>query len=232
MRGFFTRGLFVIGLLAVSACASTNTMQTTNDFEPVEQGARILLVEPDIELTFLKAAGVSEVRADWTETGKANILAAMETIVSAEGHELVEHRIDLQDERQVQIVKLHEVVGATILNHRFIGVPLPSKKKKFDWSLGPGVRDMAETTDADYALFLFARGEYASAGRQALAIGLAVLGAGGVSTGGQAAYASLVDMRTGDIVWFNVAYTGSGTDMREPDGARYLVDAIMKDIPL
>ena len=91
---------------------------------------------------------------------------------------------------------------------------------------------MADKMQADYALFLYARGEYASSGRQALAVGLAVLGGGGVSTGGQAAYASLVDMRTGDIVWFNVAFTTVGTDMRKPEGAKFMVETILKDIPL
>ncbi|NHK27537.1 hypothetical protein FF098_006440 [Parvularcula flava] len=216
----------------LAACTSTAVMETTNEVAPLEGDAVILLVEPDVELSFLKAAGVSEVRADWTETGKANVLAEIETLLATRGHKLVEHEIDPENEREVQIVKLHEIVGATILSHRFMGQPLPSKRGKFDWSLGPGVRDMAEAQGADYALFLHARGEYASSGRQAVAIGLAVLGAGGVSTGGQGAYASLVDMRTGDIIWFNVAFTGPGTDMREQDGAEHLVSAILKDIPL
>ena len=223
--------LLLIGMLGVAACASTDTNLTTNTFETVDN-ATILLVEPDVELTFLKAAGVSEVRADWTDTGKENVLAEIARVVGDKGHRMIEYDVDPANERAVQIVKLHEVVGATIIKHRFLDMPLPTKKGQFDWSLGPGMADLAEETGADYALFLFARGEYASAGRQTLAIGLAVLGGGSVSNGGQAAWASLVDMATGDVVWFNVAYTGPGTDMREPEGAEYLVGAILKDIPL
>ncbi len=232
-KGFLIQRVgLIVSLALLSACTSARTMQTTNEFKAVENKARILLIEPDVELSFLKAAGVREVRADWTRQGKENILASIRDALAGNEHELVNHPLDTNNAREVQLVKLHEAVGATILSHRFIGVPLPSKEDKFDWSLGPGVRDMAPEANADYALFLFARGQYASSGRQAMAVGLAVVGLGTVSTGGQAAYASLVDMVSGDIVWFNLASTGSGTDMRKPEGAAELVKVILKDVPL
>jgi hypothetical protein len=231
MTSVFLRIMPVVVLLFAAACTTTNTMQTTNEYE-VAADARILVVEPDVELSFLKAAGLTEVRADWTETGKQNIVAEIERTLAGAGHELIEYEISADHPRDLQLVKLHEAVGNTILLHRLLGVPLPSKKDTFDWTLGPGVQEMAARSDADYALFLFARGQYASAGRQALAVGLAVVGVGGVSTGGQAAYASLVDLQSGDVVWFNVAQTGSGTDMRKPEGAAHLVENLMKDNPL
>ncbi|MGV6801846.1 MAG: hypothetical protein ACWA5L_07985 [bacterium] len=221
-----------MAIVSLGACTTTKAMKTTNDVSYVDQNATILIVEPDVQLSLLTAAGLAEPRADWTETGQKNILAEIEAELSKSGHKLRVHEVDVNDARQVQIVKLHEAVGATILLHRYYQVPLPSKKDQFDWSLGPGVQEMATAEDADYALFLFARGSYATAGRQALAVGVAVLAGAYVDTGGQAAYASLVDLNTGDIVWFNVATTSAGTDMRKPEGAKALVKAILKDNPL
>ena len=118
----------ILGLAWLSACASTDVMETTNSFSPVAGKARIVLIEPDVELSFLKAAGVSEVRADWSGQGRENVLREIEAILQEAGHEMGVHEIDLDDDRQVQMVRLHEVVGATILTHRFMNQPLPSKR--------------------------------------------------------------------------------------------------------
>lgn len=224
---------YCLALLALlAACTTTRSMQTTND-ATIEDGAlTVLLVEPDVRLSFLKASGIAEVRADWTRQGSENLLASMQDALAASDHEIISYSLNDAKEREIQLVRLHESVGETILLHRFLGVPLPTKENTFDWSLGPGVQVFNEDRQADYLLFLFARGSYASSGRQAMAIGLAVAGVGGVGTGGQAAYASLVDTRTGDIVWFNVAQTGPGTDMRKPEGAASLIEVIFKEMPL
>lgn len=233
MKHYFTRlwgALFLV--LFAGACTSTNAMKTTREVTYVASDAKILIIEPDVELSLLTAAGLQEPRADWTKEGRENVIREIRRTLENSGHELPEHEIDPANSREIQLVRLHQAVGNTILLHRHFHQPLPSKKDKFDWTLGPGIADFAADSDADYALFLFARGSYASAGRQALAIGLAALGGGYIGTGGQAAFASLVDLRTGDIVWFNVATTSSGTDMRKETGAAHLVDALLKNNPL
>ena len=51
--------------------------------------------------------------------------------------------------------------------------------------------------------------------------------------GGQFAYASLVDLRTGEVVWFNVLQTGSQIagikfgDIRSPEGAAQMVERLL-----
>ena len=90
------------------------------------------------------------------------------------------------------------------------GMKLPSKGENFDWSLGPGVASIGQQHDADYALFVHYRDYQASGGRVAFAILAAAAGVG-VPMGGEMGFASLVDLKTGDIVWFPVTqafYTG------------------------
>ena len=232
MRHPAIKGIFFLSVfMLLPACVSSRVLETTNEFTAIERDAKILLIEPDVELSMLKASGLSETRADWSDEGKKMVLAEISRQLGGQGHDLVEYEIDPASDRELQLVKLHAAVGDMIYVHRILGEPLPTKKNLFDWSLGPGVQALAPEEEADYALFLFARGQYASAGRQALAVGVFVLG-GLASTGGQAAYASLVDMTSGDIVWFNISSTGPGTDMRKPEGAKQLVDGVLKGIPL
>jgi hypothetical protein len=54
-----------------------------------------------------------------------------------------------------------------------------------------------------------------------------------IGGGGQFAYASLVDLKTGEVVWFNVVQAGSQVagikfgDIRSPQGAAQLVDRLV-----
>jgi len=64
-------------------------------------------------------------------------------------------------------------------------------------------------------------------------VALAILAAAaGASTnaGSEGGFASLVDLRTGDIVWFNVVSAGAG-ELRDANGAALAVDTLFRDIP-
>jgi len=90
---------------------------------------------------------------------------------------------------------------------------------------------MRDQFGADYALFVTARGTYSSAGRKAAMIGMAMLGVS-IPLGSQQIFASLVDLRTGRVVWFNVATAGPQADIRTPEGASLLVKDLLKGVPI
>ncbi|MBP6877778.1 MAG: hypothetical protein KBC34_07140 [Phenylobacterium sp.] len=221
----------VAACLLMAACTTTNTKLATNPTKP-SAGARIILVEPDIELAVLTASGMQEPRADWTEQGRSNVAAEVERQMKARAHT---YRMIDPDEamggRTGQLLRLHEAVGQSIMMFNYGYVSLPTKSGAFDWTLGEGAQALGAAYEADYALFVFGRGNYASGARVATAVGLAILGVG-VPVGGQQCFASLVDLKTGRVVWFNVASTGPNDDMRKPDGAAQLVQAVLKDAPL
>ncbi len=90
----------------------------------------------------------------------------------------------------------------------------------------------------DYALFLHAEDSFASTGRVALQVlGIAGCAVGfcapNIGGGGQFAYASLVDLRTGEVVWFNVLQASTPIagikmgDIRTADGAAVMVERLL-----
>jgi hypothetical protein len=110
---------------------------------------------------------------------------------------------------------------------------LPSKLTEdnsyiFDWSLGSEVADLNPESDERYALFVFYRDYQASGGRVGMAVFAALLGAS-VYTGHQGGFASLVDLESGKVVWFNNVPLAQG-DMRSPEGARRLVEQLFEDL--
>ena len=190
--------------------------------------SRLLVVPADMELFSISAGGVQEPRADWTEAAQKHFRLAL-----AQRPELgarVEDLTPTQLDEFAEIVNLHRAVADAVFIHHSSGQwKLPTKEGRLDWSLGDVVRPLKARTGADYALFTWIRDSYASGERKAVMIGMALLGS--LTLGGeQVGYASLVDLNTGRIVWFNDLKRMSG-DLRDPRAAAETVEALLKGFP-
>ena len=221
----------VLAAVLFSGCASTRNVQQVDKLESIAENPRVILMPPDIRYYLLTAGGLPEPHAEWTKAAQDNFTHATKNFAQSIGTDLTILDPDDIGEAEIEYEMLHAAVGTTILNHHFGMAKLPGKNsgKIFDWSLGPGVKTLADEYDADYALFVYYRDYHASGGRVAFAILAAAVG-GYVQTGSEHGFASLVDLHTGDVVWFNVVGVGSG-EMREEAGAASAVNTLFKDIP-
>lgn len=219
--------------LMLAACTTTNVKSVEGAATRTPPaGARILLIQPDIELSLLTASGLLEPRADWTTAGRDNLQTAVEAALKGKSHTFT--GLDpstAMGGRGGQLLRLNSEVGKSILLFNYGYVKLPTKTGSFDWTLGEGAQTLGQTYNADYALFIYGRGSYSSGARVAMMIGMAALGVS-LPTGGQQAFASLVDLKTGQVVWFNLAAAGPSADMRTPEGAALLTASLLKDVPL
>jgi hypothetical protein len=219
--------------LLLAACTHTDSFTASPTLQRPAGTARVLLMPPDIELYELLASGMQEPRAEWTEAARRNVDAAIADILRPEEAELVPYAAPAFDvaaeRRHTQLIKLHDAVGSSILAYQYGPNQLPGKEDHFDWTLGSGASELQRDFGADYALFVYMRDSYSSAGRKALMIGLALLG--GVSGGSQVGFASLVDLKTGNIVWFNRLISTVG-DLRTPEPAHDAVEQLLSDQPL
>jgi hypothetical protein len=222
--------MIALACALTAACTTTNTKVAKTVTTP-DAGARILLVKPDVELSILLASGVNEPRADWSNTVRENLSREIQEQLGGKSHSFTAFDPEgAMGGRGGQVLRLNEVVGQSIQVFDYGALKLPTHADGFDWTLGDGAIAFGQSNNADYALFVLARGSWASEGRQALAVGAALLGAG-IPMGSQALSASLVDLKTGRVVWYNIVHAGSGADMRA-EGADELVKALLKDAPL
>ncbi|MFT4253547.1 MAG: hypothetical protein QM608_13805 [Caulobacter sp.] len=225
------RSVAVTACLFLAACTTTNTRLADKSPTKPAAGAKILIVQPDIELGLLTVTGIQEARADWSSQARGNIKRELEEAATAKSH--VFRSLDpttVEDPRALQLLRLHEAVGESIRGFNYGLYSLPTKKS-FDWTLGSGTQTLAQAYDADYALFTYGRGAYSSGGRKAAMVGAALLGVG-MPMAQQYAFTSLIDLKTGKVVWFNVAVAGADSDMRSPEGAEVFAKALLKDAPL
>jgi hypothetical protein len=238
------RALLVLSAssLALPGCVQTKQFADV-EFAPPQGDYSLIVMRPDVTVGWVTAGGLVEPRADWTEQARANLLKALTAQQAGRGGrtrilETREGLAGISAETIAELERLHAAVGGSIALHKYMGATLPTKRRQgIDWTLGEDAVRFGRATGMDYALFLHAEDSFASTGR----VALQVLGIAGCfigfcapqGGGGQSAYASLVDLRTGEVVWFNVLQTQSVApgvgfgDIRTPEGAAQMVERLL-----
>ena len=220
-------------ILLLSACTTTGSKVSKVQNFRVEDNStpKFVLMPLDVELSILTASGLQEPQAEWTENAIGHIKHAVELELSQRnvGMELYKSNETDPASTLVQLQKVHEVLGYSVLVHHLGQFKLPSKKGDFDWTLGSDVSYLKEKTGADYAMFIFMRDSYSSAGRVAVQVFSALLGVG-VTGGVQVGFASVVDLNSGEIVWFN-RLVSTSNDLRDTGGAENSIKGLLKTLP-
>ena len=241
MRTYLLAGAAAVSL-TLGGCVQSRQVADV-EFQPPQGDYSLVVMRPDVNVGIVTTGGLVEQRADWTEQARANLLAALKAQQAGRGgRTMIAETRDafpgVSPETVADLERLHNAVGSSIMLHKYMGLNLPTKRRMgVDWTLGEDAVKLGRATGADYALFMHAQDAIASTGRTALQ----VLGIAGCfigfcapqGGGGQAAYASLVDLRTGEVVWFNILQTGSQLpgvsfgDIRKPEGAEQMVDRLL-----
>ena len=228
---------------ALGGCVETRQYADVQ-FTPPQGDYKLLVLRPDVTVGSITTGGMVEPRADWTDQARASIVEALREQQAARGGhvQIIEHRNELpgvSPDELADVERLNAAVDESIVIHKYLGDYLPTKRGRgLDWTVGDGAIQLGRKTGYDYALFLHAEDQVASTGR----IVLGVLGAAGCivgfcapNVGGatQLDYASLVDLKTGEVVWFNVVDAASQVpgikfgDLRTPAGAAQMVERLL-----
>ena len=233
----------VAASLTLSACVQTRQFADIQ-FSPPQGDYKLLVLRPDVSVGSVTTGGMVEPRADWTEAARTNLAAALRAQQAASGGQVlvVEKRTEIPNvssETVAEIERLNYIVDQSIVLHKYMGVYLPTKRGKgLEYTLGREAVEFGQKTGFDYMLFLHAEDSFASRGRVALQV-LGIAGcfvgfcAPNIGGGKQLAYASLVDLRTGEVVWFNVLQAGTQIagvnlgDIRTPEGAAQMVERLL-----
>lgn len=227
--------VIVVGFGVLSSGCATKAYQQIQTLEKEDAQLQVLLMPLDVELYTLTAAGLLEPNANWTLQAEQNLKTAIVDIVQGYGADVVPYVPGVADQQRqrerTQLLKLHEAVGRSILQHKYVEqFVLPTKANVFDWTLGPKVQSLRDEYDADYALFIHLRDSYTSAGRVVAQVLAAALFGAYLPGGQQFGFASLVDLDNGDVAWFNRLSRAAG-DVRELAAARHSATLLLENFP-
>lgn len=224
------RILVLLFVLSICKSAIADISNLAEGFSLIPRGAKIVMLQPDVELSSVSLGGVAEPKADWTDTAMKHIrqsLQARTVILDLQFRQLSEEESD----KFAEVSTLHAAVAQAISAHHFglSSLNLPTKNGKLDWSLGEATATLGQTTNSDYGLFIWIRDSYATAERKAAMIAAALFGRG-IAGGVQIGYASLVDLKSGQILWFNQVRRADG-DLRDPVSAEETMLTLFKNFP-
>lgn len=216
--------LLSLGLALLSGCATPSSHR----HGPRESGDRfrtIVLLPIDAEVAELAAGGLTEKRDDWT----AQVAAHLNAIVSSRHAYRVAQPWPEERgaELKAELEDVHAAYRAITLNqivHTYVpGMPaVDATRGTLVYHIGR-IDALLDAQQADAALLLFVRDDYATAGRK----GLVVLGAlAGIPVrGGVTVSSAALATRDGRLLWMNVFGAQKG-DLRTREGAEALVDAL------
>lgn len=234
-------GFLVLALAFVASAQAQVRTATDANGQNIRIDGSIVIIQPDIELSLVTAGGMREPRKEWSDNARKLYPEAAHALLdtmhaSQKPDYVVPDNLDPAS-RLGQILRLNQAVALSIAQFAQTDSVLATKKDPItgksllDWTLGPGVSELHAATGADYALFTYIRDSYASGGRAALRVVGALLLGGDIGGGAQVGVATLVDLRSGKVVWFNLMARQTG-DLRDAKGTESTMAQILKGLPL
>lgn len=220
----------------------------SRDFDGVK---RIAILPPRIDVFELTAGGQRQKVEEWSVQARENVLAALAQEFKVRSETPLESAVTredaLSDDLKIELEQTHlllDAITASIARH-ILGLGenvFDNKANDFQYSLGAETQKL-NLSQADAFLFVKGFDHISSAGRHVLQVASILAGAaGGAFSGvfimpmGQAGLAglafTLVDAKTGDLLWYGVDGGAGGTDLRKSSSAASLVNSVFRKFPI
>lgn len=196
----------------------------------------VVVLPVKFEVFSVTAGNALELQKEQTEAAERNIRTAFEVLQEPFGHAFRWHEMpDLSEEEQLILeehVLLHDLIVGTASNNLTESRSTwKHLQDDFDMGVGEGLSYLAERSGADYALMVSGVDMNATGGRALMGfVMIAAVGAA-LPQGGSDIRFSLIDLRTGDIVWFNNSLSLQNEDPREPIGACEMTGEMLAEYP-
>jgi len=236
-------------------CASPPPFRQPPDFQTRFEGVeRITLVPPKVAVYSMSAGDTEEEVQDWSDAAYENVTRALRAEIEELGRTFVEfegpalpHRTLRHDGRDAERAAeaphdeaedswlLFEAANIAIMRHTYDPWnTFPERVKGFDYTLGTEAAALVGKTDADAFLLIIATDHIPTRERAALVAAGLAMGAMTMSYVGPSATPAkltlaLVEVKTGDILWFNTLSLPF-TDLRDEATDKALVDTVMKGL--
>jgi hypothetical protein len=199
---------------------------------------RVLLLPAEIRVHEISAGGVIEKVDAWSEQASAHVLADLRArTASGQPFQLVEMpSLNAEDKANLdQHAALYEVVAGTAFMAKSGHQVWRERTKEFDYTIGPGLKALADDAAIDAALITIGTDYISSSGRKAaMVMGAIVTVLSGViaAPAGGMAYLSvgIVDLRTGDLLWYDTARSQS-VSLRDKESVHAMLSGMFATYP-
>lgn len=210
------RTLVVAAAFALSGCFQLH--RTRPGAEGWRERTRTIGILSAVRVEEVSAGGIVEENEEWTAQASRNVLSTLSEGLRA--RQIKAKPLSWKDDPELDEVRLlyAEVAGA-IWKFTYPPYPFPTKRDRFDYSIGP-VGRILDRAGVDVLLIAAAAGQTGADGRR-----LSLL------SGRSTALLTLgiVD-RSGDVIWFDV-WGGRAVDLRSLDDVAATVAKLLSELP-
>jgi hypothetical protein len=202
---------------------------------------RVVVLQPEFRVFVQSAGGVREIEPDWTGQAQNALALAVERHLRHDPRFAVAAPVEPATAEEATLLREHVELFKLIASNasmmiRFGGKAWQEKQLQYDYTLGDGLAPYGDLSNADYA-FMIGGAQVKQTGGSVF-MQLALAGTLGVVMPGGGTYLmlALVDIRTGNIVWFNSLEGGevfgmTGSDLRKEDAADEVVGRLLDPFP-
>jgi hypothetical protein len=190
----------------------------------------IVILPPRVDVMEMSAGGVQEKVPEWSQQASRNINDAIGEYARSRGTfrlvdlpKLTGSDLDRVDQHRALY---DEVAWAGLVFPHY----WPHKRERFDYTIGSGLKFLKQKTGADAALIVVGEDVVSTAGRKAVAVFGSILGMH-VERGHSALTIGLVNLETGDVLWFDYRTSYADLDMRDANDAKKMVTNVFAALP-
>ena len=195
---------------------------------------KVVVLPIDIKVVEVTAGDVQETVPEWTKEASRSVFKAVSAAITRQAgiKEIAAPQFSGASAANFdEHLALYKLVVNTAGK-----IPWQHKARRFDYGIGPGLRAVAEQTGADAALMVYGRDYTSTAGRKARAVAghIPIVNAftgPAPQLGHSFIHVGVVDLRTGDLLWMNSEYREGSTNLRDPNDAAKMVNAVFDWYP-
>jgi hypothetical protein len=226
--------LLLVSLLA--GCASSRTYTAAHNGEPPATPKKILLLPPEVRMLEVTAGGIAEIVEEWSKKANENLIAALkERVRTKQMFEIVEMPALSPEEQEIldQHTAMYEVVASNAYQFGMLrDDSWTERSKELNYTVGSGLRFLADETGADAALFIVGFDSVSTTGRRLLFVVTTIMfGLPVIPPGLSYVAAGLVDLRSGKLLWQSYDYGIGRLDLRDPADVQSLTASVLETYP-
>lgn len=234
--------VLIVMSLTASGCA-TSLHRTSTDFEKVYKEAKTVVVMPlDVNVYLLKAGNTRELMDEWSDQAKGNIIKSFQKYLGEkQSYKLKFIELSWLKSQNEQLWVDNRVLYEAVAQMAVTtAVPkenalFPTKRNKFDYTLGAEAAELGRICDADLLLFVNGYDNDSTLGRMTLGMFNAVVmatltGVYYVPVNPSSLSMALVNAKTGNLEWFKVTPSEGEYEFRNEKRMDQLVEWMLREI--
>ena len=226
----------LVAALLVAGCTTPKSYLAKSIAEPNALPKKVLLVPPDVSVIEVTVGGVGEKDSDWSRQARDNIIGALRSQAKDRDLELLEMPLLTQaekDELDRHVAMFELVTGAASQYALSTDSVWKKRSSGLHYTVGPGLRFLAERTGADAALIVSAEDAVSTGGRIAvLAATILLFGVPVLPPGYSFLAAGVVELSTGNLLWHDFDWNIARRDLRKEPDAAGLVSDVFGSFPV